>query len=89
MLGHLPAQPSQDRAVGCRLSAVGLSALALKRQIGLNFRTAWVMRHKFLHAIARRVQARRHEALVQSDDACHGCLRSDGSTGGGAMGRVR
>jgi hypothetical protein len=32
----------------------GLSALALKRQLGVSYRTAWLIDHKLMHAMAAR-----------------------------------
>ena len=66
----------------------GLSALALKRQLGVSYPTAWLLHHKILGAMAQREQAHRLEGLVQLDDAYLGGERSDGSTGRGATGKT-
>ena len=66
----------------------GLSALALKRQLGVSYPTAWLMHHKILHAMAEREQAHRLDGMVQIDDAYLGGERSDGSTGRGTTGKT-
>ena len=66
----------------------GLSALALKRQIGVSYPTAWLMHHKILYAMAQREQTRRLDGMVQVDDAYLGGERSDGSTGRGTTGKT-
>jgi transposase-like protein len=44
----------------------GLSALALKRQIGVNYRTAWLMHHKIMQSMAQ----------AESESALRGCKRN-------------
>jgi hypothetical protein len=66
----------------------GLSALALKRQLGVSYPTAWLMHHKILHAMAQREQAHRLEGRIQLDDAYLGGERSDGTTGRGTTGKT-
>ncbi len=66
----------------------GMSALALKRQLGVSYPTAWLMHHKILGAMAQREQEHRLEGVVQLDDAYLGGERSDGSTGRGATGKT-
>jgi transposase-like protein len=66
----------------------GLSALALKRQLGVSYPTAWLIHHKILHAMAQQEQTHRLEGMVQIDDAYLGGERSDGTTGRGATGKT-
>lgn len=66
----------------------GLSALALKFQLGVSYPTAWLMHHKILHAMAQQEQTHRLEGMVQIDDAYLGGERSDGSTGRGTTGKT-
>ncbi len=66
----------------------GMSALALKRHIGVSYPTAWLMHHKILLAMAQREQANRLDGMVQIDDAYLGGERSDGTTGRGASGKT-
>jgi len=44
----------------------GLSALALKRQIGVSYPTAWLMHHKILQTRAQREQVHRSTAWSRS-----------------------
>lgn len=66
----------------------GLSALALKRQLGVSYPTAWLMHHKILHAMAEREQLHRLDGQIQLDDAYLGGERSDSSTGRGTTGKT-
>lgn len=66
----------------------GLSALALKRHLGVSYPTAWLMHHKILGAMAQRERAHSLEGLIQIDDAYLGGERSDGSTGRGTTGKT-
>jgi transposase-like protein len=47
----------------------GLSALALKRHLGVNYRTAWLMNQKILLTMAERDARYRLDGDVQVDDA--------------------
>ena len=47
----------------------GLSALALKRRIGVSHPTAWLMHHKIMEAMADREAAHRLVGAVEVDDA--------------------
>ena len=66
----------------------GLSALALKRQLGVSYPTAWLVHHKILGAMAQREGKHRLDGLVQLDDAYLGGERSGGSTGRGTEGKT-
>lgn len=47
----------------------GLSALALMRQFGTSYRTAWLIHHKLMHAMARIDAQKTLDGQVQLDDA--------------------
>jgi transposase-like protein len=47
----------------------GLSALALKRNLGVNYRTAWLVHHKLMRTMAQHDAAQPLDGDVQVDDA--------------------
>lgn len=66
----------------------GLSALALKRQLGVSYPTAWLIHHKLMQAMAEREQRYVLEGQVQVDDAYLGGERSGGKVGRGSENKV-
>jgi transposase-like protein len=66
----------------------GLSALALKRQLGVSYPTAWLMHHKILHAMAQRDTVHRLGGHVQLDDAYLGGEHAGGKPGRGSQNKV-
>jgi len=66
----------------------GLSALALKRQLGASYPTAWLIHHKLMRAMAQREERYVLEGQVQVDDACLGGERSGGKVGRGSENKV-
>lgn len=66
----------------------GLSALALKRQIGVSYPTAWLMHHKIMTAMALREAEHRLCGEVQVDDAYLGGERPGGKPGRGSENKV-
>lgn len=65
-----------------------VAALELKRQIGVCYRTAWLIKHKLLEAM-RLVEADRQlTGRVEIDDAYLGGQRSGGKTGRGSENKV-
>lgn len=46
-----------------------ISALELKRQLGVSYKTAWLIKHKLLQTMYLREQPRRLDECVQLDDA--------------------
>ena len=64
-----------------------LSALELMRHLGVNWKTAWRIKHKVLQAMAVREADRRLDGFVQLDDAYLGGERNGGKTGRGAPGK--
>jgi hypothetical protein len=65
-----------------------LSALALKRQIGVSYPTAWLLHQKINRARAGCESCHRLEGAVQVDDAYLGGERAGGKPGRGAENKV-
>lgn len=66
----------------------GLSSLALKRQLGVSYPTAWLMHHKLMQVMADREARYRLEGNVQVDDAYLGGERTGGKAGRGSENKV-
>ncbi len=66
----------------------GLSALELKRHIGVSYPTAWLMHHKLMTAMAAREAEHRLSGTVQVDDAYLGGERVGGKPGRGSENKV-
>jgi hypothetical protein len=66
----------------------GLSALALKRHLGVSYPTAWLIQHKLMQAMAEREDRYRLSGAVQIDDAYLGGERRGGKAGRGSENKV-
>ncbi len=66
----------------------GISALALKRDLGVSYPTAWLLHHKINNAMARQETAHRLGGAVQLDDAYLGGERSGARPGRGSENKV-
>lgn len=66
----------------------GLSALALKRQLGVSYPTAWLIHHKLMRAMAEREAGYRLSGSIQIDDAYLGGERTGGKVGRGSENKV-
>ena len=66
----------------------GLSALALKRQLGVSYPTAWLMHHKLMGVMAAREDCHLLRGQVQMDDAYLGGERAGGKPGRGSENKV-
>lgn len=66
----------------------GLSALALKRQLGVSYPTAWLIHHKLMQAMADREHRYVLAGSVQVDDAYLGGERTGGKVGRGSENKV-
>lgn len=66
----------------------GLSALALKRQLGISYPSAWLMHHKLMQAMAEREDRYLLSGAVQIDDAYLGGERNGGKVGRGSENKV-
>lgn len=65
-------------------SKTNLSALALKRHLGVCYATAWKLKHKIMQAMTEREESRKLNGLVQVDDAYLGGERNGGKRGRGS-----
>jgi hypothetical protein len=66
----------------------GLSALALKRQLGVSYPTAWLIHHKLMQVMADREDRYLLEGKVQVDEAYLGGERAGGKVGRGSENKV-
>lgn len=70
-------------------SKIGISALSLKRTIGVSYNTALQMKHKIQQVMKERDDSKPISAiLVQLDDAYWGGKKHDGRRGRGATGKI-
>ena len=66
----------------------GISALELKRQLGVNYVTAWSIKHKLMQVMKERDDSRPLAGIIQMDDAYWGGERRGGKRGRGAPHKV-
>jgi hypothetical protein len=66
----------------------GLSALAMKRQLGVSYPTAWLLHQKINRAMAVQESCHRLEGAVEVDDAYLGGERTGGKSGRGSENKV-
>ena len=66
----------------------GLSALSLKRQLGVSYPTAWLIHHKLMQAMADREDHYVLGGKVQVDDAYLGGERTGGKVGRGSENKL-
>jgi ribosomal protein L37AE/L43A len=64
-------------------SKTGMSALQLMRDLGISYRSAWLLKHKLMQVMFGQERERKLETLVQIDDVFVG-----GERQGGGVGRV-
>jgi ribosomal protein L37AE/L43A len=65
-----------------------ISALELKRHLGVCYKTAWLLKHKLMEVMRLREEDRRLTGRVEIDDAYLGGERSGGKTGRGSENKV-
>lgn len=65
-----------------------VSALELRRQLGVSYRSAWLMKHKILEAMRLAEQDRQLDGRVEIDDAYLGGEFSGGTPGRGSDNKV-
>jgi ribosomal protein L37AE/L43A len=65
-----------------------VSALELKRHLGVSYPTAWLVKHKLLEVMRLREDSRQLTGRVEIDDAYLGGERSGGKTGRGSENKV-
>ena len=66
----------------------GLSALALKRDLGVSYPTAWLIQHKLMQAMVEREDGYLLCGSVQVDDAYLGGELNEGTAGRGSENKV-
>ena len=66
----------------------GLSAMALGRQLGVSYNTAWSLKHKLMQVMKERDESGRLGHIVQVDDAYLGGETRGGKRGRGAEGKT-
>jgi len=66
----------------------GVSALELKRHVGVSWPTAWMMKHKILQVMFEREDSRRLTGRVEIDDAYLGGEHHGGKPGRGSPNKV-
>jgi len=66
----------------------GLSALALRRQVGVSYPTAWLIHHKLMQVMADREDRYVLDGNVQVDDGYLGGERTGGKVGRGSENKV-
>ena len=69
-------------------SKTGISALALKRLLGVSYRTAWSIKHKLMQVMKERDDSQPLIGTIQIDDAYWGGERHGGKRGRGAAAKV-
>ncbi len=62
----------------------GLSALALKRQLGVAYNTAWIMKQKIMQVMKERDDSKPLSGIIQLDDVYWGGERRGGKRGRGS-----
>ena len=65
-------------------SKTNISALALKRHIGVSYPTAWLVKHKLMQTMAEREDQRQLSGRIVADDAYLGGVTAGGKRGRGA-----
>lgn len=66
----------------------GISALSLRRQLGVSYNTAWLLKQKLMQAMVERDSDFALGGMVQMDDAYWGGERHGGGTGRGSPGKT-
>jgi transposase-like protein len=65
-------------------SKTGLSALALKRQLGVSYNTAWKIKHKIMHVMKARDDSKPLAGIIPMDDVYWGGEQHGGKRGRGS-----
>jgi hypothetical protein len=65
-------------------SKTGLSGLALKRQLGVSYNTAWKVKHKIMHLMKEHDDTKALEGFIQIDDVYWGGEQHGGKRGRGS-----
>lgn len=65
-----------------------VSALELKRRLGVRYKTAWLLKHKLMQVMSEREMDRQLEGPLETDDAYLGGELSGGKSGRGSENNV-
>ena len=65
-----------------------VSALELKRHLGVRYHTAWLLKHKLMQVMSEREAPRRLDVRVEIDDAYLGDELPGGKSGRGSQSKV-
>lgn len=65
-----------------------VSALELKRHVGVRYKTAWLMKHKLMQVMSVREESRQLDGRVEIDDAYLGGELPGGKSGRGSENKV-
>lgn len=65
-----------------------VSALELKRHLGVRYKCAWLMKHKLLQVMSEREESRQLDGRVEIDDAYLGGALPGGKRGRGSQNKV-
>lgn len=65
-----------------------ISALSLKRHLGVSYKAAWLLKHKLMEVMAEREERRTLSGRVEIDDAYLGGERCGGKAGRGSENKV-
>jgi len=65
-----------------------VSALELKRHLGVCYKTAWLLKHKLMEVMRQREDSRQLDGRVEIDDAYLGGERSGGKSGRGSENKI-
>jgi ribosomal protein L37AE/L43A len=65
-----------------------VSALELKRHLGVRYKTAWLLKHKLMQVMSEREAPRQLDGRVEIDDAYLGGELPGGKTGRGSQNKV-
>ncbi len=66
----------------------GISALELKRQLGVSYNTAWSIKHKLMQVMKERDDDRPLKGIIQIDDAYWGGEYHGGKSGRGSPNKI-
>lgn len=69
-------------------SKTDVSAMALARQLGVSYNSAWLLKHKLMQAMRERDDSTPLSGSIQVDDAFWGGERRGGKRGRGAAGKT-
>jgi len=65
-----------------------VSALELKRHLGVRYKTAWLLKHKLMQVMSEREESRQLDGRVEIDDAYLGGELRGGKSGRGSENKV-